>query len=203
MKILDWQNFFSEQRARHGKVIFSTAELANASRTERHAVNTELGRLVKRGMVRRYAQGKYGPTEGVEVEDIVAAIDPGAYVTGFYALFRHHLVTQAPMEITCFTNRRHNRTAGPGTSGGKLWFVRVPAVIYAKPAGQVLAPVEQALCDYAWLSLRDGIHPRSQVTFRNLDSLNRRRLLKDMRRYPEPVRIAVAGIVGGDSVCHF
>ena len=94
-------------------MIFSTAELANASWTTLHAVSTELGRLMKRGIVRRYAQGKYGPAEGVEVEVIVAAIDP-----------------------------------------------------------------------------------RSLVTFRSMEVLNDRRLLKVMRRYPKPVRIAVAGIVG-------
>jgi hypothetical protein len=194
MKTLEWQNFFAEQREQHGKVVFSTAELANAARTTLHAVNTELGRLVKRGIVRRYAQGRYGPAQGVNAEDLMAAVDPGAYITGFSALFRHHIVTQAPAEVTCFTNRRHNRTVDRDTMVGKLRFICVPAGIYAKPANQALAPVEQALCDFAWLSLRDGIDPRSLVTFRAMHALNRRRLQKVMRRYPEPVRVAVGKI---------
>ena len=78
MKTLEWQNFFAVQREQHGKVMFSTAELANAARTTLHAVNTELGRLIKRGIVRRYAQGWYGPIQGVEVETILAAAEPGA-----------------------------------------------------------------------------------------------------------------------------
>jgi hypothetical protein len=40
-------------------------------------LNTELGRLIKRGIVRRYARGKYGPAEGVDVQDVLGAIDPG------------------------------------------------------------------------------------------------------------------------------
>ena len=41
MKALDWHNFFAEQQAAHGKVVFSVAELANAARTTLHALNTE------------------------------------------------------------------------------------------------------------------------------------------------------------------
>ena len=195
MKTIEWQNFFAVQREQHGKVLFSTAELANAARTTLHAVNTELGRLGKRGLVRRYAQGWYGPVQGVEVESILAAVDPGAYATGFYALFRHSLVTQAPTETTCFTNRRHNRKIKASASMDRLRFIYAPEGIYARPAGRALAPVEQALCDFVWLSLRDRIDPRSLVTFRNLDALNRPRLEKAMRRYPEPVRVAIGRIV--------
>ena len=70
MKTLEWQNFFADQRAQHGKVVFSVAELANAAQTSLHAVNTELGRLVGRGIIHRYAHGRYGRTQGVEPEDI-------------------------------------------------------------------------------------------------------------------------------------
>src|SRR5436853_5261300 len=107
MKTLSWQDFFAKQRALHGKVVFSVAELANAAQTTLHSVNTELGRLVRRGLITRYAHGRYGPTQGVAAEDILAAVDPGAYITGCYALFRRHLVTQVPNEVTCFTNHRH------------------------------------------------------------------------------------------------
>lgn len=195
MKTLEWQNFFAGQREQHGKLMFSTAELANAARTTLHAVNTELGRLVKRGIVRRYAQGWYGQVQGVDVESILTAVDPGAYATGFYALFQHSLITQAPNEVTCFTNRRHNRKHKGNALTDRLRFIYAPEGIYTRPAGRALAPVEQALCDFVWLSVRDRIDPRSLVTFRNLDILNRRRLEKVMRRYPEPVRVAIVRIV--------
>ena len=196
MKTLAWQNFFAEQRASHGKVVFSVAELANAAQTSLHALNTELGRLLRLGLIIRYAHGRYGPVEGVAPENILPEVDPGAYISGFSALFRHHLVTQAPNEVTCFTDRRHNRMTNRTTPTGKLRFIRVPSAIYAKPPQRVLVSPEQALCDFAWLSLRDGIEPQSLVTFRNLDSLNHRRLKQILRRYPEKVQDAVGRITG-------
>jgi hypothetical protein len=196
MKTLDWQNFFAEQRDVHGKVVFAVAELANAAQTTLHVVNTELGRLVRRGIIQRYAQGRYGPSQGVAPEALLPVVDPGAYLTGFYALFRHHLVTQVPTEVTCFTHRRHNRKSDRITPAGKLRFICVPASVYAKPADQVIAPPEQALCDFAWLNLRDGIEPQSLVTFQNLDRLSRRRLNKTLRRYPEKVWTTVGRITG-------
>ena len=196
MKTLAWQNFFADQRAQHGKVVFSVAELANAAHTTLHTANTELGRLLKRGIIHRYAHGRYGPAQGVGPEDILPAVDPGAYITGFYALFRGHLVTQAPTEVTCFTNRRHNRKSDRVTPAGKLRFICVPPGVYAKPSDQVVAPAEQALCDYVWLNLRDGVDPRSLVTFRNLDTLSRRRLKQILRRYPEQLRAIVGKITG-------
>ncbi len=197
MKALDWQNFFAEQRASHRKVIFSVAELANAAQTTLHALNTELGRLVRRGLIARYAHGQYGLAKGVAPEDLVTQIDPAAYITGFYALFRHHLVTQAPTGVTCFTERRHNRKTDRVTPAGKLRFIRVPSAIYAKPAQRTLVSGEQALCDFAWLNLRDGIEPKSLVTFRNLDSLNYGRLRQILRRYPRKVQDSVGRITGG------
>ena len=172
------------------------AELANAAQTSLHAVNTELRRLVGRGIIHRYAHGRYGPTEGVGPEDILSAVDPGAYITGFYALFRRHLVTQMPTEVTCFTHRRHNRKSDRLTPAGKLRFLCVPPSVYARPEHQVIAPAEQALCDFAWLSLRDGIDPQSLVTFQHLDTLSRRRLNKALLRYRETVRSAVGRIAG-------
>ena len=189
MKTLEWVSLFAEQRKLHGKVIFSVAELANAARTSLHAVNTELGRLLRHGLIARYAHGRYGPVEGVAPEDLLPALDPGAYITGFYALFRHHLVTQAPTEVTCFTNRRHNRRPDRINPAGMLRFICVPGRVYSKPPEGALAPAEQALCDFAWLSVRAGIEPQSLATFRNLHTLSRRRLDQVLRRYPEKVQI--------------
>ena len=196
MKTLEWQNFFAEQSAQHGKVVFSVAELANTAQTTLHTVNTELGRLVRRGIIHRYAHGRYGPAQGVEPEHVLPAVDPGAYVTGFHALHRRHLVTQVPTEVTCFTNRRHSRKSNRVSPVGKLKFICVPARVYAKPVDSVIAGAEQALCDFAWLNLRDGIDPQSLVTFQNLDALRLGRLKRTLQRYPEQVRTAVARITG-------
>jgi hypothetical protein len=195
MKTLDWVSFLAEQCKLYRKVVFSVAELANAARTSPHAVNTELGRLLQRGLIARYAHGRYGPVEGVAPEDLLPALDPGAYITGLYALFRHHLVTQVPTEVTCFTNRRHNRRPDRITPAGKLRFICVPASVYAQPKVGALAPAEQALCDFTWLSLRDGLTPQSLATFRNLHTLSRRRLDQVLRRYPENVQDSACRII--------
>ena len=100
-----------------------------------------------------------------------------------------------PTEVTCFTDRRHKRKSDRITPAGKLRFVCVPPGVYAKPDGKPIAPAEQALCDFAWVNLRDGIDPQSLVTFQNLDTLSRRRLNKVLQRYPEKVRTTVAGII--------
>lgn len=190
MRALAWQQFFAEQRERHGKEIFSVPELANAAQTSLHAINTELGRLAKRGLITRYAQGLYGPPQGVEAQIVIESIDSSAYLTGFYALFLKHMVTQVPTEITCFTNRRHNRRADRVTPAGRLDFICVPACIYRKPLGATSA--EQAFCDFCWLTVRAGIEPQSLVTFQNLQRLKRERLRSYLKNYPEKVRQAVA-----------
>ncbi|PWU17389.1 MAG: hypothetical protein C5B50_11425 [Verrucomicrobia bacterium] len=194
MKTLEWLNFFSEQRRFHGKVIFSVAELANAAHTTLHAVNTELGRLLAKGVLARYAQGRYGPAHDVGAEDVVQAMDAGAYITGFYALSRHNLVTQLPTLVTCFTNHRHNRQTSRSTPAGRLKFVCVPRAVYSKPAEAALAGPEQALCDFVWLNTRDGVDPQSLVSFQHLDRLNRRKLVKQLRRYPAAVQDAISRI---------
>jgi hypothetical protein len=146
-------------------------------------------------VIQRYAHGRYGPTQGVKAEDVLWAVDRGAYITGFFALFQHRLVTQVPTEVMCFTSRRHNRKFDRFTPVGKLKFVCVPARLYARPREQVIAPAEQALCDFVWLSIRDGVEPQSLVTFRNLKSLSARRLERTVRRYPEKVRSTVGRLI--------
>ena len=195
MKTLAWQQFFTEQREQHGKVIFSVAELANVSQTSRHAVNTEIGRLVQRGLITRYAHGRYGLPKGVETETIVASIDSSAYITGLYALFLNQVVTQVPTEIACFTNRRHNRQKSYAAPAGKVQFVSVPSCIYNKPSGATFASAEQAFCDFCWLALRKGIDPQSLATFKNLQNLNFGNLRLCIKNYPEEVRQVVTRII--------
>ena len=196
MKALAWQQFFVEQRDRHGKVIFSVAELANVARTSLHNVNTELGRLVQRGLIRRYAQGRYGLPDLPETEAIISGVDPSAYITGHYALFLNRIVTQVATRIDCFTRRRHHPQKACATESGKVNFVTVPPAIYDRPSGRT--PAEQALCDFCWLTLRNGMQPQSLVTFRNLRNLKPRTLRGYLKHYPEAVQRAVEQIVSGE-----
>lgn len=183
MKALDWIRTLETLREQHGKTLFRVAELSNIAGRAAHALNVELARLLKKKVVSRYATGIYGLPGRATPEQLVSALDDGAYVTGAYALYRHNLITQAPTEITCFTNRRHSRSRRRETPFGELIFVRVGPTVYRKPVTGVLAPPEQSLCDFVHLTQRQGLDPSSIVTFRGLATLSNRRLLAVLKGY--------------------
>jgi len=194
MKMLEWQKFLIEQKEAHGKVLFSVAELANAANTNLHSLNTQLGRLIKRGIMARYAKGFYGTTKGAQPEQLIPLIDRTAYITGFSTLFHHHLVTQVPFQVTCFSNRRHNRKLQGSLGPWRLKFITVTHPIYSMPKESVFASREQALCDFVWLCLRERVRPENLVTFRNLDRLNMLKLRTQLKRYPEKVREIISSL---------
>jgi hypothetical protein len=194
MKALDWLTFLQSQQRIHGKVLFRVAELANVAGRAPHALNVELGRLVKRGVLARYASGVYGLPGPITPEQLVPVLDAGAYITGMFALYRHNLITQTPTEITCFTNRRHNCSRARATPLGRIVFLCAGPGTYRRPTVGILAPPEQALCDFVHTSRRNGLKPQSLVTFRNLDSLPKRRLAAALKRYPSTVADTVQQI---------
>ena len=65
MKAIEWVRFFTGQRERHGKSVFTVAELANVASASPAVMNVELGRLVKRGVIRRWVPGRYGLPDSV------------------------------------------------------------------------------------------------------------------------------------------
>ena len=196
MKALDWMRVLEAQSRQHGKTLFRVAELANIADRDPHALNVELARLVKKEVMARYAMGLYGLPGRATVEQLVAALDDGAYLTGAYGLYRHNLITQAPTEITCFTNRRHNRSRKRSTPFGELVLVQVAPAIYCKPVDGVLAHPEQALCDFVHLTQRQGLDAATIVTFRGLAGLSNRRLQSILKRYPSTVVNRVRQIIG-------
>lgn len=196
MKALEWIRFLGEQRTRYGKVLFRVTELANAAGRDSHALNVELSRLLKKGVLVRYANGLYGQPGTVNVEQLTMALDPSAYITGLYALHRHNLITQVPVEITCFTNRQHSHSRKRKTPLGGVVFVHVSPQIYCKPQEGVIAGPEQALCDFVYLARRRGVDPLSLLTFRNLEKLSVRELSAMLKNYPATVADAVREITG-------
>ena len=188
MRAIDWQQFLQTQRDKYRKVLFTPTELANAAGAAPRSLSVTLGRLVARGVVRRYAAGRYGLPGAVTAADLVPGLDPSAYITGFYALYRHQLVTQAPVEITCFTNRRHNLSRVRTTSLGRIVFVCVAAPVYKHPEEGIVAPAEQALCDGVYACRKRGVALADIVTFRNLDRLDLGRIEDHLARYPESIR---------------
>ncbi len=188
MKANAWRKFLEEQRDRHGKVLFTVTELANVAGTSRAALNVELSRLRRQEIILKYAHGLYGLPGAVSPQVLVSAIDSHAYITGHYALFGHHLVTQMPVTITCFTDRRSPKARERVTPVGRLVFACVRSRVYFPVSAGAIAPPAQALCDYVYLSRRQGTAPESLVTFRNLERVRDADFPRILARYPISVQ---------------
>lgn len=195
MKALEWHTFLVEQREKHGKMLFSFAELANVAGTSRNSLKVQLHRLSRQGVIRQYARGWYGLPTGVSVEALVRAVDTGAYITGAYALYRHGVITQTQHEITCFTNRRSAASRVRQTPLGRLVLMCVGSGVYAPPHEGVLAPPEQALLDFVFICRRRGVAPSAIVTFTGHGLLDTAVLDCISPRYPSTVRADVAEVV--------
>jgi hypothetical protein len=195
VKAREWRRILAEQREHHSKKLFTITELVHLGRVGRNALNVELSRLRRQGIVMRYAHGLYGLPGAVNVEDLLPAIDSHAYVTGLYALHRHGVVTQIPRTITCFTDRRSPRARLRETPAGRFELVCVRSKVYLPPPNGVLISPEQALCDFVYLCRRSGVEAAAQATFRGLQALRAGRLESVARRYPTTVREAVARLL--------
>lgn len=195
MKARDWHCFLEEQRRQHGKVLFAVTELAHIANISRAALNVELARLRRQGILVQYAHGQYGLPDAVTPELLLPAMDSHAYITGSYALYVHNLITQAPTCITCFTDRRSPRAQVRNTPVGRFVFVCVRSGAYAPPATGVLAAPEQALYDFGYILRRQGITIQGQVTLRNLEKLKRVKCLRIGAHYPATVRTEVRALL--------
>lgn len=196
MRALDWQNALQWQRDVHRKVVFTVTELANLAGARPRSLSVALQRLVARGILIRYAPGRYGLPGTVTPEELAPALDSSAYLTGLYALYRHQLVTQRPAELVCFSRRRHNRSRVRQTPVGRFVFVCVEPEVYSSPQGALATP-EQALCDFILLCRQRGVTAASQVTFRHLERLDARQLAALLPRYPATVRREASRILTG------
>jgi hypothetical protein len=177
-----------EQRDKHGKVLFTVTELANVSGTSRAALNVELTRLRKQEIITKYTHGLYGLPGAVSPQVLIPAIDSHAYITGHYALYGYSLVPQVPVTITCFTDRRSPRARERVTPVGRLVFVCVRSGVYFPVSQGAIAPPAQALCDYVYLSRRQGTAPEALVTFRNLARIRDVDFSQTLERYPISVQ---------------
>jgi hypothetical protein len=181
------RKFLDEQQGRYGKVLFTVTELANVAGVSRAALNVELTRLRQPEVIAKYAHGLYGLPGAVAPQVLVPAIDSHAYTTGHYALYSHNLVTQAPVTITCFTDRRSPKARERVTPVGRLVFACVRSGVYY-PVEGAMAPPAEALCDYVYLSRRQATAPEALVTFRNLARLRDADFPRILARYPVSVQ---------------
>lgn len=197
MKAQAWRRFLEEQRTRYGKVLFTVTELSNVAGVSSAALNVELARLRRQEIIARYAHGLYGLPGAVSPLALVPAIDAHAYITGHYALYHYQIVPQAPVAITCFTDRRSSRAPQRMTAFGRLRFVCVRSRVYWPPADAAMASPAQAFCDYVYLACRQGAEPETLVTFRNLAQLRAEELAFISARYPVSVQRHVARLLPG------
>jgi hypothetical protein len=195
MKARAWQKFLEEQHRLHGKSLFTVTELANVANTSRSALNVELTRLRRQGVITRYAHGQYGLPDVITAEALLPAMDGHAYITGGYALYGYNLITQAPVRITCFTDRRSPRAQERNTPAGRFVFICVRSRVYAPPCRGVVVSPAQALCDFVYQLRRQGVSPEGAVTFRNLSSLMTQDLDATLGRYPMSVQRHVRALV--------
>jgi hypothetical protein len=199
MKADVWRSYLEEQRDRHGKVLFTLTELTHVAGATAATLNVELARLRRRGVIARYGHGLYGMPGAVSPQLLVAAIDSHAYVTGHYALYCHQMVTQVPVAITCFSDRRSPRARERVTPLGRLSLVCVRSRVYtAESAGAVASPA-QAFCDFVYLSRRRGAEPEALVTLRNLTRIQPDELARILGRYPESVQTHVQRLLSFES----
>ncbi len=195
MRMIDWHRALLMQRERFGKVVFSQTELAHIGNVRVSSLNMALRRLVWEGVLTRYAPGRYGLPGAVQADDLVCSLDPSAYLTGFFMLHKNGLITQRPLEITCFTNHRHNRSRVRQTCLGRLVFVCVKRPVYHPPADIQALAAEQALCDTVFLLRRQGVDMRHVVTFRKLELLNPQILNAHLERYPATVGQTIHALI--------
>lgn len=197
MKSREWQKYLEEQQRLHGKSLFTVTELANAAGTSRSALNVELARLRRQGLITRYAHGRYGLPNAITPTVLLPSLDSHAYITGGYALHLHNLITQVPARITCFTDHRSPRAQERDTPVGRFSFICVRSRVYAYPRSGVVASPAQALCDFVYMMRRQGVSIEGLVTFRNLNDITATDLDEGLTRYPMAVQRHVREIVAG------
>jgi hypothetical protein len=197
VKAREWQEYLEEQRRLHGKILFTVTELANIAATSRIAVNVELSRLRRQRVITKYAHGLYGPPNAITPALLLPAMDSRAYITGDYALHVHNLITQVPVRITCFTDRRSPRARERVTPVGRFVFMCVRSRVYSPPPGAIMASPAQALCDFVYITRRQGVPCEGLVTFRNLAERVMPELEAILVRYPRAMRQYVRTLVAG------
>jgi len=185
MNSFQWIKLLDEQNKKFNKAVFTVTELMSLSGMTRHYLSVQLGRLVKRGVLTRYRHGLYGRSE-CPPEQIVHYIDPSAYCTGHYALYKHGFVTQIPTTVTCFTKRHHCRNRMISAGSVKYEFVKSAPGIYSYPISRIASP-EQAFCDYVYFCRNRGMSFSSLSTFRKLSNLDKNKVETILAHYPKTV----------------
>jgi hypothetical protein len=194
MKMRDWEQKLAQLRDGYGKQFFRVSELANLATNNPEFIGGELARLLKAGVLVRYATGVYGLPGAGDIPQLAKTIDSSAYVTGADALYHHGLITQAAVGKTCFTNRRHNRSRVRRTPLGTFAFICTSPPVYSRPKESGYATPAQALHDFVFISRLRGADPEAVATFRNLGGVDKADMENVGQRYPETVRLQARSV---------
>ncbi|MBN2187969.1 MAG: type IV toxin-antitoxin system AbiEi family antitoxin domain-containing protein [Chitinispirillaceae bacterium] len=182
---IQWVKLLEKQYREYNKPVYTVTELASLSGSARHSLLVQLSRLVKRGVLVRYKHGLYGIAQ-YPPEQVIAYLDPSAYCTGHYALYKQGFVTQIPSTVTCFTKKHHCRNRIFSAGPDRYEFFKPASRIYSHP-GSGMAPPEQAFCDYVYFCRNRGFKASSVSTFRKLSSLDKQKVEKLLAHYPKTV----------------
>lgn len=188
MHAIEWRHILDALAAQYGKHLLTRSELANVAAAHSAQVDDkEISRLLKHGVLKRYAHGLYGLPGLNDVRLLIPLLDESAYITGRYGMFQHGLLSQVPAEITCFTQRGRNFRRRVQTAFGTVRLSCVRPPVYCQPASGVVAPPEQCLCDWLFLVLGEGRRPEGMGTF-FLGTLDDSKLWTLLNSYPASVR---------------
>jgi hypothetical protein len=196
---VQWIKTLEHQSRDLNKPVFSITELTALSGLKRSSLSVQLSRLTKAGVFVRLGHGLYG-VEEQPPELIIGYLDPSAYCTGHYALFKYGMITQSPTVITCFTNKHHGRSRIMSVGARTFEFVKPAPDIYRHPASRALAPPQQAFCDFVFVCRNRGVSPASIVTLRKLSNLNMQEIRRLLANYPATVRSETLRLLGGKIV---
>lgn len=197
MRALEWHRRLTDLAGRHGKRLFTRAELANLAGSRIPVAHMQITRLVSVGVLRRYVRGLYGLPGLRDAGELVAALDPSAYVTARHGLFLHGALEQVPSVITAFTCRAWRRRRVE-TALGPVVFTRVRAPIHRCPLKGGVATAEQCLLDWVWVLLKEGLDPESQGAL-DTASLDEGRLRALAAFYPRAVARRAARLLARKS----
>ncbi len=190
--VKDWERLLQTQEL-FRKVIYTPAELAQMDCYGEVSIGTLMQMLVKKGVLVRYAQSRYG-LPGLRLEDLVQSMDETAYVTGQFALYRHGIVSRQPDSCTCFTLRHHYQTHVK-TAFGDIEFHAIDEPIYFAPDLRVLvASTSQAVCDFVYLRCKQG--KTQDIKLENPERINPSRIFAHIRRYPTEEEQELRQILG-------
>lgn len=165
--------------------------LANQPRS---SVRIMLNRLTKRGLIRRLLKNIYIlPDQIVDFEHLAEQIDNTSYLSFESVLSRYGILNQIPYAVTLATAKKSKTY---DLEGQRIVFRKIKPELFGNYVLQDklrIATPEKALLDMIYLNARG----KTALSLEELDIsiINKKELLRLVKKYPLNVRKAVASLV--------